>query len=62
MRQKDRSLLYLLTFTMLLFSFSSIFAAVTVTYQPVPAGFPYNSTGQVITATVNTTEKIAASI
>jgi len=41
MKQKDRSLLYLLTLTMLLFSFSSIFAAVSVTY--VGGGpFPYN--------------------
>lgn len=59
MRQKDRSFLYLLTFTMLLFSFSSLFAAVTVTYNP--ASFPYNSTGQQITATVAVTgEPIAA--
>ncbi len=58
MRQKDRSLLYLLTFTMLLFSFSSIFAAVTVTYQN--ASFPYNKTGQTITAQVVTNEQIAA--
>jgi len=45
---------------MLLFSFSSIFAAVTVTYKPQAACFPYNSTGNVITAEVVTTEAIAA--
>ncbi|MCX6831335.1 MAG: hypothetical protein NT028_04270, partial [candidate division Zixibacteria bacterium] len=59
MKQKDRSLLYLLTFTMLLFSFSSIFAAVTVTY--VNGGpFPYNRTGQTITAFVVTDVNIAS--
>jgi hypothetical protein len=56
MKQKDRSLLYLLTFTMLLFSFSSIFAAVTVTY--VNKALPYNSAGQTIEATVVTTVDI----
>jgi hypothetical protein len=45
---------------MLLFSFSSIFAAVTVTYMPAPTGFPYNTTGNVIMAQVVTTENIAA--
>jgi len=59
MRQKDRSFLYLLTFTMLLFSFSSIFAAVTVTYNG--GSLPYNKTGQQITATVAVTgDPIAA--
>lgn len=43
---------------MLLFSFSSIYAAVTVTYQP--GSFPYNTTGNVITARVVATEPIAA--
>jgi len=51
MKQKDRSLLCLLTFTMLLFSFSSIFADVTVTYES--KALPYNQAGT-ITATVVT--------
>jgi hypothetical protein len=43
---------------MLLFSFSSRFAAVTVTYQN--KAFPYNTTGNVITARVVTDEAISA--
>jgi hypothetical protein len=43
---------------LLLFSFSSIFADVTVTYQN--GSFPYNTSGNVITATVETTGDIAA--
>jgi hypothetical protein len=58
MKQKDRSLLYLLTFTMLLFSFSSIFAGVTVTYTG--GNLPYNQTGQTINCSVVSTEDIAA--
>ena len=59
MKQKDRSLLYLLTFTMLLFSFSSIFAAVTVTY--VNKALPYHRIGETIEATVVVTGNPIAS-
>ena len=58
MKQRNCSFFYLLLTLMLLFSFSSIFAAVTVTYQP--GSFPYNTVGNVITARVVTTEAIAA--
>lgn len=58
MKQRNCSFFYLLLTLMLLFSFSSIFAAVTVTYQP--GSFPYNTTGNVITARVVATEPIAA--
>ena len=58
MKQRNCSFFYLLLTLMLLFSFSSIFAAVTVTYQP--GSFPYNTVGNVITARVVTTEPIAA--
>jgi hypothetical protein len=59
MKQKDRSLLYLLTFTMLLFSFSSIFAAVTVSY--VNKALPYHRIGETIEATVVVTDNPIAS-
>jgi hypothetical protein len=58
MKQKNSLFFCLLMSTMLLFSFSSLFAAVTVTYQN--NAFPYNTTGNVITAQVNATEPIAA--
>jgi len=58
MKQRNCSFFYLLLTLMLLFSFSSIYAAVTVTYQP--GSFPYNTTGNVITARVVATEPIAA--
>jgi len=58
MKQRNCSFFYLLLTLMLLFSFSSIYAAVTVTYQP--GSFPYNTTGNVITVNVNATEPIAA--
>lgn len=58
MKQRNCSFFYLLLTLMLLFSFSSIFAAVTVTYQN--GSFPYNTTGNVITANVVTTTPIAA--
>jgi hypothetical protein len=56
MKQKNCSFFSLLI--MLLFSLSSTFAAVTVTYQP--GSFPYNTSGNNITARVNSTENIAA--
>lgn len=57
MKQRNSSFFLLLTLV-LLFSFSSIYADVTVTY--LPGSFPYNTTGNNITARVNTTEPIAA--
>ncbi len=58
MKQRNSLIFCLLLTGLLLFSFSSIFADVTVTYQD--GSFPYNTTGNVITATVNTTDDIAA--
>ncbi len=58
MKQRNCSFFYLLLTLMLLFSFSSIYAAVTVTYQP--GSFPYNTVGNVITARVVASDPIAA--
>ncbi len=58
MKHRNSSVFCLLLTLVLLFSFSSIYAAVTVTY--LPGSFPYNTTGNNITARVVTDEAIAA--
>ncbi len=58
MKHRNSSIFCLLLTGLLLFSFSSIFADVTVTYQN--GSFPYNTSGNVITATVSTTADVAA--
>lgn len=58
MKLRNSSIFCFLLTLMLLFSYSSIFAAVTVTY--LPGSFPYNTSGNTITARVQTTTPIAA--